>query len=112
MQGRKESTLGKLSKWIPTTNLMLLRRFGKLLEELGELTAVAARCIIQGVDEIDPGSGKTNRQRLMDEMADVQAQIGCTVLALDLDQDYMARRTAEKMRQMREWEAMFTDEEQ
>lgn len=96
-----------LSKWIPTTDLMTLRRAGKFIEEGGESIAVAARVIIQGIDEVDPGSGKTNRQRLMDELADVQAQIGCTVLAFDLDQDYMARRTAEKMRQMAEWEAMF-----
>jgi NTP pyrophosphatase (non-canonical NTP hydrolase) len=97
----------RMSKWIPTTNLMELRRLGKLGEELGELSNVASRCIIQGLDETDPGSGKVNRQRLQDELADVQAQIGCTVLAFGLDQDYMARRTAEKMRQMAEWEAMF-----
>lgn len=96
-----------LTKWTPTTDLMMLRRMGKLQEELAELAIVAARCIIQGIDEIDPGSGKPNRQRLHDELADVQAQIGCTAIALGLDQDYMARRTAEKMRLMEEWEAMF-----
>jgi len=96
-----------LSKWIPTTDLLTLRRMGKLGEELGEAQSVAARVVIQGIDEVDPGSGKVNRQRLMDELADVQAQIGCTVLAFGLDQDYMARRTAEKIRQMHEWEAMF-----
>jgi NTP pyrophosphatase (non-canonical NTP hydrolase) len=97
------------SKWVPTTNLAMLRRMGKLGEELGELQAVAARCIIQGIDEIDPASGKTNRQRLTEELADVQAQIGCTVLALRLDQEAMAQRTARKVGYMREWEAMFGD---
>lgn len=100
-----EST--KMNKWTPTTDLLTLRRMGKLGEELGEAQSVAARVIIQGIDEVDPGSGKVNRQRLMDELADVQAQIGCTVLAFGLDQDYMGRRTAEKMRQMAEWEALF-----
>ena len=96
-----------MNKWIPTTDLLTLRRMGKLGEELGELQTVAARVIIQGIDEVDPGSGKVNRLRLMDELADVQAQIGCTVLAFALDQEYMTRRTAEKMRQMAEWEALF-----
>jgi len=95
-----------MSKWVPTTDLMTLRRMGKLTEELGELQSVAARVVIQGIDEVDPGSGKVNRQRLLDELADVQAQIGCTLLAFDLDQAYLARRVAEKMRQMSEWEAL------
>lgn len=98
----------RMAKWTPTTDPLTLRRMGKLGEELGEAQTVAARVIIQGIDEVDPGSGKVNRQRLMDELADVQAQIGCTVLAFDLDQHYMGRRTAEKMRQMAEWEAMFS----
>lgn len=96
-----------LTKWTPTTDLMMLRRMGKLGEELGELQAVAARCIIQGIDEVDPGTGVLNRERLWKELADVQAQIGCTVLALGLPQEEMAKRTADKMRQMGEWEAMF-----
>lgn len=96
-----------LSKWTPTTDPLTLRRMGKLSEELGELQAVVARVVIQGIDETDPGTGKVNRQRLIDELADVQAQIGCTVLAFDLNQGYLQRRVADKMRQMQEWEAMF-----
>lgn len=99
--------MSTLAKWIPTNDPLMLRRMGKLGEELGEAQAVASRVIIQGIDAIDPSSGRVNRHRLQDELADVQAQIGCTVLALGLDQDYMARRTADKMRQMAEWEAMF-----
>lgn len=100
-----------MSKWEVTTDQKLLRRLGKLLEELGEASAVAARIIIQGVDEVDPGSRKVNRERLMDELADVQAQIGCTVLYLDLDQDYMACRTARKIRNMAEWERLVALDE-
>ena len=97
-----------MNKWTPTTDLLELRRLGKLGEELGEAASVAARCIIQGIDATDPASGKINRERLENELADVQAQIGCTVLAFALDQDRMAMRTAEKMRQMAEWEALFS----
>jgi hypothetical protein len=96
-----------LTKWTPTTDLMTLRRAGKFVEEGGEALAVVARLIIQGIDEIDPGSGKVNRQRLMEELADLRAQIECSVLAFELDQEYMSRRTAEKMRLMAEWEAML-----
>lgn len=98
----------KLSKWTPTTDLMTLRRMGKLTEELGELQCVAARVVIQGIDETDPGSGKVNRQRLVDELADVQAQIECTVRAFGLNKGYLDRRAADKVRQMAEWEAMFS----
>lgn len=102
--------MGNVSKWVPTTNLLLLRRMGKLGEELSECGAVAARVIIQGLDETDPGSGKTNRQRLQEELADVRAQIDCTVQALALDQNAMAQRTARKIGDMSEWEALFQDD--
>lgn len=96
-----------LSKWTPTTDLMMLRRMGKLLEELGELTNVAARCIIQGIDEVDPGTGKVNRLRLENEIADVLAQCRCTIDALGLDDHAIRVRVEDKRDQMRRWEAMF-----
>lgn len=96
-----------LTKWIPTTNLVELRRLGKLLEELGEATAVAGRCIIQGLCEIDPSTGVLNKTRLEQELADVDAQIACCVDALRLDATSMNTRTCEKLAQMREWEDMF-----
>lgn len=107
--------MATMSKWTPDQNPHQARRVGKTLEEMGEAVAVfgnavaiLARISIQGLDSVDPGTGKTNRQRLQDELADVQAQIGCTVLSLGLDQNHMARRRAEKMRQMGEWESHFS----
>jgi NTP pyrophosphatase (non-canonical NTP hydrolase) len=100
----------KLTKWTPTTDLAMLRRMGKLAEELGELTNVAARCIIQGIDEIDPGTGKVNRERLENEIADVQAQCIVTIQALGLDYPRIVDRCIEKQRQMGEWEAMFLND--
>lgn len=99
--------MSKMSKWTPTTDLLMLRRMGKLTEELGELLSVAARCVIQGIDEVDPGSGKVNRIRLEHEIADVMAQCRVTVEALDLDADFINLRDLEKQRQMAEWEALF-----
>jgi len=96
-----------LTKWTPTTDLMMLRRMGKLQEELAELANVAARCIIQGIDEVDPGTGKVNRIRLTHEIADVLAQCRVTIQVLNLDQKAIEERALEKVRQMEEWEAMF-----
>lgn len=100
-----------LAKWIPTTNLFHLRRLGKLGEECGELQAVASRCVIQGIDEVDPSSGKTNRQRLIEELADVVAQIDCTVEAFNLDEHTIRARIAHKRQQMADWEAMFSGDQ-
>ena len=98
-----------MSKWTPTTNLMMLRRMGKLQEELSELGSVAARCIIQGIDEVDPGSGRINRDRLVDEIADVIAQCEVTMDKLNLDDGYIYERVAEKVCQMAEWEGLFEE---
>ena len=91
--------------WAPDESPRQARRIGKTLEEVNELGAVLARISIQGLDTIEPRSGESNRQRLVNEIADVQAQIACTVLALGLDQDKIGQRTAEKSRSMHVWEA-------
>lgn len=98
-----------LTKWTPTTNLMMLRRMGKLGEELAELSVVTNRCIIQGIDEIDPGSGIVNRERLEKELADVLAQCNVTIEKLGLNQEFIKARTEDKIEQMAEWEAMFEE---
>lgn len=98
-----------LTKWTPTTNLKMLRRMGKLSEELAECNSVAARCIIQGIDEVDPGSQKVNRQRLTEEIADVMAQCRVTIKALGLDHRFIGTRIDMKESQMEEWEGMFSD---
>lgn len=97
-----------MSKWIPTTDLLMLRRMGKLQEELSELGGVAARCVIQGIDEVDPGSGDVNRLRLEQEIADVYAQLDETISRLGLRADFIGERREYKRGLMHEWEAFFT----
>lgn len=97
----------RVSKWVPTTDLMELRRFGKSLEELCELGAVMARCIIQGIDEVDPASGKVNRQRLEEETADVYAQLAENMDRFGLDAQTMGLREIKKRGYMQEWEKLF-----
>lgn len=72
---------GKLtapSDWQTDRNPVNVAVLGKLLEELGELQSVVARCIIQGIEESHPVTGKSNREWLREEMADVEAMITLT----------------------------------
>lgn len=96
----------KMNPWAVTRDPKLLRRMGKLLEELGEASSVASRVIIQGIEEIDPSSGQANRRRLVDELADVQAQIDETRELLAIDVGYFEARVARKRSNMQEWEAL------
>lgn len=96
-----------MSPWQIETDPLRVRRLGKTLEEINELGAVLARCTIQGIDEIDPSSGKTNRQRLEEETADVLAQIVCNIEALALNRPAIHARRDEKIRQMVEWESIY-----
>lgn len=96
-----------MQPWKVTQDPLTLRRMGKLGEELGELQAVVSRIIIQGIDAIDPSTGKPNRQRLEEEMADVHAQLGCTTGDLHLDAERIRARAATKVQQMLEWEEVL-----
>jgi NTP pyrophosphatase (non-canonical NTP hydrolase) len=96
----------KLNPWHPMADSVDLKHLGKFAEELGECSAAVARCLIQGIEEAEPVTGKPNREWLEDEIADVQANIGLVVLRFDLDQDRIARRVAKKMRQLSSWHKM------
>ena len=96
-----------LQIWKPDDDPELQRRMGKSLEELGELIAVCARITIQGVDAIDPASGKSNRQRLSEETADVLAQLQLNINYLRLDEESISARVERKQEQMQEWESHF-----
>jgi hypothetical protein len=62
-----------LNPWRPMTRPIDLKHLGKLGEESNELGAAISRCIIQGIDEREPVTGKPNRQWLAEEIADVLA---------------------------------------
>lgn len=96
-----------MNPWIPDNNPHQARRIGKTLEEVGELAAVLARISIQGLDAIDPSSGKTNRQRFIDETADVIAQINCNFRAFDMPADEIDERVQMKEASMDAWEKHF-----
>lgn len=98
-----------LTKWIPESDPMVLRRVGKTGEECAELSKVCSRITIHGLNGVDPATGESNRAALAKEVADVVAQCYTTINALGLDAHAIRARVVEKQRQMAEWEAMFRD---
>lgn len=107
----KYNTPLQITAWHVETDKFRIRRLGKALEELGELTSVLARCIIQGVDEVDPSSGEVNRLRMQKEGADVYTQLSHLVDAFDLDQSDMLDRIGYKTDSMATWEKLIKEEE-
>ncbi len=95
------------SPWTPMANLRDLKTIGKLGEETNELGSAVARSIIQGIKGVNPENGKTNEQWVMEEIADVQANIDLVVERFGLDQDAIAKRKYKKMAQLRKWHEML-----
>lgn len=55
--------------WQPISDPIDLAHLGKLGEELNEAGAAVNRCIIQGLDGVEPITGKVNRERIVDMLA-------------------------------------------
>lgn len=62
---------------------------GKLSEESSELAGRCARAMIQGLDALDPDTGRSNLAHLQDEIADVQAMTQLAIEFLRLDTAYL-----------------------
>lgn len=96
-----------LNPWHPMTRPIDLKHIGKLAEELSEAGAAASRCLIQGIDEREPVTLKSNREWLEDELADVLANIELVTAHFGLDRVRMLERRERKMNHLRRWHAMF-----
>jgi NTP pyrophosphatase (non-canonical NTP hydrolase) len=92
--------------WQPTTNVLDLKIIGKTLEENGELVQALSRCLIQGIDDSHPTTGKPNRIWLQEELADVLANIEILVTHFDLDQEAMMERVDTKRAYLKKWHNM------
>lgn len=99
--------------WKPMTHAMAVACLGKLIEELGEAQSAAARCLIQGVDEVHPVTGKSNREWLEDEFADVAATVQLAENLFGLDFPRIFHRTIAKRKFLEAWFATLaeTDED-
>jgi hypothetical protein len=104
-----KNTLG-MNPWEPISNPLTLKHLGKLGEECGELSSAVSRCIIQGIRATEPTSGKPNDVWLMEEIADVLANINLVVAHLGLSNHFISVRKTEKMAKLRAWHQMLPNE--
>ena len=102
-----DATSPALNPWRPISGALDLKHLGKLCEQLNEAGSAVSRCIIQGVDEKEPVTGKVNREWLEDELADVLANIELVMAHFCLDQRRMAARAARKKKLLGAWHAML-----
>jgi hypothetical protein len=93
-----------LNPWHPITDPVALKHLGKLGEEATELATAVLRCIIQGVDEKEPVTGKVNRDWLRNEMADVLANIYLVEQHFGIERD--VERIAAKVQHLSAWHKM------
>lgn len=89
--------------WHPEKDPVALKTLGKLSEELGECNSAVARCIIQGIWEFEPVTGKMNAEWLEDEIADVLANIKLVVDLFSLSTHRMDIRVERKIEMLRAW---------
>jgi NTP pyrophosphatase (non-canonical NTP hydrolase) len=94
------------SPWQPIDSKLELKILGKLGEEASELATVVSRCIIQGVDEVQPVTGKSNRLWLEEEIADVLANISIAAAKYQLDENFITKRAEEKIDYLLAWHEM------
>lgn len=92
-----------MNPWQPIKDSFKLALLGKLIEELGELTAASGRCIIQGIDEVQPVTQKLNREWLGEEIADVIANCYFVRDYLGLDKMELGSRIKTKTKHLEEW---------
>lgn len=99
---------GSITAWMPEQDQHRLAVLGKLAEECNELAGRAARCIIQGLDASDPASGRSNREELEREMADVEA---CMLQAQDrIGVAFMSDRAEAKYHGFNAWHDLIDSE--
>lgn len=97
-----------VSPGVPMRDALDLKHLGKLAEEINELGSATARCMIQGIDESEPVTGKLNRRWLEEEIADVRANLALVEKHFGLDTGFIDERAVDKMKRLALWHAMTT----
>jgi len=92
--------------WHPMTNSIDIKYLGKLGEECNELSSAIFRCLIQGIYEKEPTSGKQNKQWLTEEIADVFANINLVIDHFNLDEEFITKRALDKKARLKTWHDM------
>lgn len=89
--------------WHPMSDPVDVKYLGKLAEECGELGSAVARCLIQGIDDCEPDTGKPNRTWLAEEIADVIANIALCSERFNLDRALINARAELKKKRLKTW---------
>lgn len=108
---RSFTEVKSMSPWIPEKDAAILRRVGKTGEECAELLKVTNRIVIQGIDGVDPETGKSNLAALQEEMADVIAQCEINIEHFGFNMEEIRMRVYKKKAWMAEWEALVKDKQ-
>ncbi|WP_222395649.1 hypothetical protein [Rhizobium leguminosarum] len=100
---------GLINPWMPEPNAVVHQALGKLGEEVGELSQIVARCLIQGFTASEPVTLKANRDRIAEEIVDVEAAIQWLkeVTNLGIHEDWVEARRNKKLDGFRQWQAMI-----
>lgn len=106
METKQKHFIPDASPWVPMSNQIDLMVAGKFAEELGECGAAISRCIIQGIDEVEPSTGKPNRAWLEEEIADVLANANLVRECFGLSADRIEARVAFKTGYLRKWHSL------
>lgn len=89
--------------WHPISDPVDLKYLGKLAEEGGELTQATCRCIIQGMDEVHPVTGKANKKWLEEEIADVICNATLIINRFGLNHEKISKRIDMKTKLLKIW---------
>ena len=88
---------GKIRAAFPTAEIM---------RSVGGCVAAVARCIIQGVDEAEPSTGKINRDWLREAMIEVRCSCAAVINEYRLDSDVIMSRMTFKRGHLTRWHQM------
>ncbi|MBD9372080.1 hypothetical protein IB238_05480 [Rhizobium sp. ARZ01] len=97
-----------ITLWKPEPDLLVHQALGKACEEASELSNILARCLIQGLNQNEPVSGKPNRQALFEEIADLDAAIQW--LRELVNDEYDGARADRKLNGFRRWQRMLEED--
>jgi hypothetical protein len=97
-----------ITLWKPEPDVLIHQALGKACEEANELASILARCLIQGIYQSEPVTGKPNRQALFEEIADLDAAVQwLRELAVD---EYDEARADRKLNGFRRWQCMLEED--
>jgi hypothetical protein len=99
-----------LNPWQPEHDKVNLAVLGKACEELTECATAVSRCIIQGIDESEPVTGKLNREWLTEEIADAYATLDLMCAHFGLDGSIINTRITKKLKHLQSWHRLIKNE--